>query len=111
MARREKIAAAEVEASGNPLDSFFPFDPYVLPRSRQFVERFYVAYSDVTDEQLEHDDEDEDEEDSETESEEESADDDEEYGNGVDLATVLKNKINKNSLFDCDDSDLENSIE
>lgn len=31
----------------NPLDSFFPFDPYILPHSKKYIEPFYVHWDDV----------------------------------------------------------------
>lgn len=47
----------------NPLDSFFPFDPYLLRRSHEYIEPFYkhwdggASYSDVEDNEVDDNDE------------------------------------------------------
>jgi RNA polymerase I-specific transcription initiation factor RRN3 len=47
----------------NPLDSFFPFDPYLLTRSKVFIESFYQNYNSVNDDDNDGDgDDDEDDE-------------------------------------------------
>jgi RNA polymerase I-specific transcription initiation factor RRN3 len=108
--------------NNNPLDSFFPFDPYLLTRSKSIVEKHYVEFRDVIDEEMD----DEDDEDSEEEMSDDDEDDDEdEDDDGIDddeteeedtdskLSDFAhhKSQINNKNLFDFDDSDLENSIE
>jgi RNA polymerase I-specific transcription initiation factor RRN3 len=61
----------------NPLDSFFPFDPYLLTRSKIFIQNFYQDYNSIDDEQEEEDDEEEDEMMSEDDGSEQRDDDDE----------------------------------
>lgn len=61
----------------NPLDSFFPFDPYLLKRSKLYVQDFYVEFSQVADVEMDEDDDEEDEED-ETDDDEEDEDTDQE---------------------------------
>lgn len=56
----------------NPLDSFFPFDPYLLRRSHQYVDAFYKNWGDDDEfsdenEEMEEDEEDEEEVSSEVE--------------------------------------------
>jgi RNA polymerase I-specific transcription initiation factor RRN3 len=61
------------------LDAYFPFDPYVLPRSKRWIEEDYVQWKPVPgmpvekDEDSEDDEEDEDEDESESESDTEGA--------------------------------------
>jgi RNA polymerase I-specific transcription initiation factor RRN3 len=31
-------------STNNPLDSFFPFDPYLLKKSKRFIEKFYQTF-------------------------------------------------------------------
>ncbi|EOA86307.1 DNA independent RNA polymerase I transcription factor [Exserohilum turcicum] len=64
------------------MDAYFPFDPYVLPRSKRWVEHDYVQWRPVPGMPVEKDDddedEDEDEEDEDDDEDEEDEDDDEE---------------------------------
>uniref|UniRef100_A0A3Q0RH54 RRN3 homolog, RNA polymerase I transcription factor n=1 Tax=Amphilophus citrinellus TaxID=61819 RepID=A0A3Q0RH54_AMPCI len=41
-----------VTTNTNPLDSFFPFDPYLLKRSGQLIEPLYQVWDDLTDTEL-----------------------------------------------------------
>ena len=87
----------------NPLDSFFPFDPYLLNRSKVFIEKFYVQFTDILDdedEEMDSDDEDENEEDEEDDDEEDSNDEEQEQDAHL-------NKFHN----EIQDSDFEHSIE
>ncbi|KAF2281177.1 RNA polymerase I-specific transcription initiation factor RRN3 [Westerdykella ornata] len=53
------------------LDAYFPFDPYVLPRSKRWVEQDYVEWRAVPGMQQEEEEEEEDDEEEEDESDEE----------------------------------------
>jgi RNA polymerase I-specific transcription initiation factor RRN3 len=70
------------------MDAYFPFDPYVLPRSKRWVERDYVQWRPVPGMPVEKDDDeeddDEDDEDSEEDSSEELDDVDEVSADDVD---------------------------
>ncbi|KAL1594744.1 DNA independent RNA polymerase I transcription factor [Nothophoma quercina] len=55
------------------LDAYFPFDPYVLPRSKRWIEGDYVQWKPVPGMPVEKDEEDSDEEEDEEESEEEES--------------------------------------
>jgi len=61
------------------MDAYFPFDPYVLPRSKRWVERDYVQWRPVPGMPVEKDEEDdeerEEEDDDEGEEDDEDADD------------------------------------
>jgi hypothetical protein len=46
----------------NPLDSFFPFDPYLLTRSKIFIQNFYQDYNSIDDEEEEEEDDEEEDE-------------------------------------------------
>uniref|UniRef100_A0A7N8YPT0 RRN3 homolog, RNA polymerase I transcription factor n=1 Tax=Mastacembelus armatus TaxID=205130 RepID=A0A7N8YPT0_9TELE len=41
-----------VTTNTNPLDSFFPFDPYLLKRSGQLIEPFYQVWEELVDTEL-----------------------------------------------------------
>ncbi|CAN9202372.1 hypothetical protein CUC08_Gglean008762 [Alternaria sp. MG1] len=59
------------------MDAYFPFDPYVLPRSKRWVEHDYVQWRPVPGMPVEKDDEDEDDEDEDDDDDDEDdADDD-----------------------------------
>ena len=58
----------------NPLDSFFPFDPYLLTRSKVFINKYYQEFQDVITNESDEDS-DEDDEDDEEESEDDDNDD------------------------------------
>lgn len=103
----------------NPLDSFFPFDPYLLNRSKSFVQKFYIEFKDVYDESLEEsEDEDEDEDDSEEDDDDmkDEGDSDGDDGKESDMdESDCEQKDNEKSklrsMFDLNDSDFENSID
>jgi RNA polymerase I-specific transcription initiation factor RRN3 len=120
----EKVTNVSSGVSNNPLDSFFPFDPYLLTRSKPIVEKHYIEFKDIIDEEMIDDDEDEEDEDDDEDSDEEMSADDEsgmsddeedpDASNNSkfnDFVTSHKSQINNKNLFDFDDSDLENSIE
>jgi RNA polymerase I-specific transcription initiation factor RRN3 len=56
------------------MDAYFPFDPYVLPRSKRWVEHDYVQWRPVPGMPVEKDDDDEDDEDDEDEEDDSSSD-------------------------------------
>jgi RNA polymerase I-specific transcription initiation factor RRN3 len=61
------------------LDAYFPFDPYVLPRSKRWLEQDYVEWKPVPGMQPPRDEEDEDdEEDDEGDEDDDEEDEDEE---------------------------------
>ncbi|NWH21484.1 RRN3 factor, partial [Grus americana] len=43
-----------VQTCTNPLDSFFPFDPYVLKRSKKMIDPFYQFWEELSAEDLEN---------------------------------------------------------
>ncbi|KAL5113345.1 DNA independent RNA polymerase I transcription factor [Pleosporales sp. CAS-2024a] len=57
------------------LDAYFPFDPYVLPRSKRWLEQEYVTWRPVPGMVVDKDDDDDEEDDEEEEEEEEDDDD------------------------------------
>lgn len=42
---------SDIGSGYNPLDSFFPFDPYLLQESSRFIAPIYVNWSDVVEEE------------------------------------------------------------
>lgn len=42
---------SDIGSGYNPLDSFFPFDPYLLQESSKFIAPIYVNWSDVVEEE------------------------------------------------------------
>lgn len=88
----------------NPLDSFFPFDPYLLKRSKKFVDSIYLEYyQDEMDISSDEDstDESESESDDEASSLESSSDDE-------NMIQKKRSNLKNNSNFD--DSDIDPSI-
>jgi RNA polymerase I-specific transcription initiation factor RRN3 len=79
--RRMKGGVGGLGQGSNPLDSFFPFDPYLLRRSHIFVDPFYKNWEGGVD--YHYDDGDDDDEE-----EEEVADDHEESESSGDEASV-----------------------
>lgn len=51
------------------MDSFFPFDPYLLKRSKLFIESIYQEFNDVIDDEMDLDSEETDEDDEEEDDE------------------------------------------
>lgn len=106
----------------NPLDSFFPFDPYLLNRSKNYIEKFYVEFKEIfseyMEESTEEEDEDEEDESSDIDSDIDS-DDENDSSDKTDMDTEesddcksfrmkTKNYLKFNSnLFD---SDIEDSM-
>jgi RNA polymerase I-specific transcription initiation factor RRN3 len=53
--RRIKGGVGGIGQGSNPLDSFFPYDPYLLSRSHQYVEPFYKNWEGSIEESIEDD--------------------------------------------------------
>jgi RNA polymerase I-specific transcription initiation factor RRN3 len=66
------------------LDAYFPFDPYVLPRSKRWLEQDYVTWKPVPGMPIEKDDDDEDEEEEDDDDDEDSSDSDREDAEELD---------------------------
>lgn len=60
------------------LDAYFPFDPYLLPRSKRWVEKEYVEWKPVPGMKIERDEEEEDAEEEDDDEEDEESDSDRE---------------------------------
>jgi len=106
-------SSATSSFNDNPLDSFFPFDPYLLKRSKPYIEKFYQEFQDNDDddevednEEEDSNDEDEDnqddEDDMELKEEEEEEEDDDDNNDDADDQSNSVNMM---------DSDLENSVD
>lgn len=105
----------------NPLDSFFPFDPYLLNRSKNFIENVYVEFKDIFNEYLDESSEEEEQEDEDDEISETDYDSDEENKSSekTDMDTeesddnkttrmqIKKEKLTNNFF----DSDIEDSMD
>lgn len=94
------------KSNENPLDSFFPFDPYLLKRSKQFIESIYQEYSQdemdmSSDEESDSSEESNDESDDEATTSSESSSDDE-------IIKKRKKGVTNNSNFD--DSDVDDDF-
>jgi RNA polymerase I-specific transcription initiation factor RRN3 len=63
-----------MKTNSNPLDSFFPFDPYLLNRSKIFIQKYYQEFQDE-----ENDDDDDD-----TENDDDNSENDDDDDNGDD---------------------------
>lgn len=72
---RETALSAKKGEEGFLLDAYFPFDPYVLPRSKRWLEQDYVTWKPVPGMPIERDDDDDEDDDDEDE-----GDEDEESG-------------------------------
>ena len=59
------------------LDAYFPFDPYVLPRSKRWIEQDYVQWKPVPGMPVEKDEEDDEEDEEDDDDEEEDGDESE----------------------------------
>lgn len=70
---RETALTMKRSDDGFLLDAYFPFDPYVLPRSKKWVDGDYVAWKPIPGMEVPRDDSDSD---SDEESDEDEADDD-----------------------------------
>ncbi|XP_007106212.2 RNA polymerase I-specific transcription initiation factor RRN3 isoform X2 [Physeter macrocephalus] len=49
---RNTAGGDSVQTCTNPLDTFFPFDPYVLKRSKKFIDPLYQVWEDMSAEEL-----------------------------------------------------------
>lgn len=49
---RSTAGGDSVQTCTNPLDTFFPFDPCMLKRSKKFIDPVYQAWEDMSDEEL-----------------------------------------------------------
>ncbi|CAO2657080.1 Nn.00g058830.m01.CDS01 [Neocucurbitaria sp. VM-36] len=83
------------------MDAYFPFDPYVLPRSKRWLEQDYVEWKPVPGMPIERDEE----EDDEDEEEDEEDDDDEDEESESD-----QNHVDFTSHDDLDDGSTETSL-
>uniref|UniRef100_A0AAQ5YBE6 RRN3 homolog, RNA polymerase I transcription factor n=1 Tax=Amphiprion ocellaris TaxID=80972 RepID=A0AAQ5YBE6_AMPOC len=55
---RSSAGGDSVTTNTNPLDSFFPFDPYLLKRSGKLIEPLYQVWEELADAELSREDED-----------------------------------------------------
>lgn len=92
-------ASATMNIQENPLDSFFPFDPYLLNRSKTFIENLYQHYNDNTCNEDADDDEELSEDDDDDSSNDECENDDNHENKQDNL------KTNHNPWSDDDDDD------
>ncbi|CAE7002574.1 hypothetical protein PTNB85_09250 [Pyrenophora teres f. teres] len=67
------------------MDAYFPFDPYVLPRSKRWVEHDYVQWSPVPGMPVEKDDDDDEEDDEDEDEDDSTLDHDDDDGADTDL--------------------------
>ncbi|RMZ95177.1 RNA polymerase I-specific transcription initiation factor RRN3 [Brachionus plicatilis] len=105
----------------NPLDSFFPFDPYLLIRSKNYIEKVYVEFKDIFSEYMDESSEEDDEEEEDEVSENDyDSDDDNDSSVETDMDTeesddfkTFRMKIKKNTKLNSNffDSDLEDSMD
>ena len=65
------------------MDSFFPFDPYLLKRSKLFIESIYQEFNDVIDDEMDLD------------SDEETDEDDEEEDSFLNRSDEIKQTLDK----------------
>jgi RNA polymerase I-specific transcription initiation factor RRN3 len=100
----------------NPLDSFFPFDPYLLKCSGKHIESIYQEFIDIisdedSEEETEDEEDDENEDDEEEEDDEMDEDDDDgnEETNKSNDCILRKKPLNNQSHLD--DSDIDNSLD
>lgn len=84
-----KARQANIDAG---LDSYYPFDPFTLPRSKRYIDRIYRTWGEVSIPLDDDDDESDDEDGSEEESEEEEEDSDADQGG---QAVAMKQAIPK----------------
>lgn len=75
---RETALTMKKGDDGFLLDAYFPFDPYVLPRSKRWLEGDYVKWEPIPGMPAERDDDDEEEEEEEEEGSESEAEDESE---------------------------------
>ena len=87
------------------MDAYFPFDPYVLPRSKRWVERDYVQWRPVPGMPVEKDDEDDDEEE---EDDDEDDDDDEDADDST--SDEEDEEVHEANPDDLDDGSTEASL-
>lgn len=80
----------------NPLDSFFPFDPYLLKRSKPFVESHYQEFQSIVDDEMDVD--------SDVDDEDDMSDTDDDPSDTENSETESKDQYDQ-------DSDIENSID
>jgi RNA polymerase I-specific transcription initiation factor RRN3 len=99
----------------NPLDSFFPFDPYLLSRSRIYVVKYYQEFQNVIDDDMELDDDDNEsdsDDDDDDDDDEDDEDEDEEEEDELEDDTTEDEKNIRNDLErelrDDSDNDDEN---
>lgn len=84
VAARETALSMKAGEQNFLLDAYFPFDPYLLPRSRKWIAKDYVEWKPIPGMEVPRDEDDEDddeeEEDDEDDEESDSSDSDREVG-------------------------------
>lgn len=94
----------------NPLDSFFPFDPYLLTRSKDFISSIYQEFHDVVvddDMDVDSDDDSDDENDEDTDDD----DDDQEDESDDDMKDNVYTRGKDANQSNLDDSDIDHSVD
>ncbi|KAI9680183.1 MAG: hypothetical protein M1829_001420 [Trizodia sp. TS-e1964] len=62
MPSRESALSARADESLHQLDAYFPFDPYLLPKSKKWIEGDYVKWKGIPNDKPEGDDDEDDDE-------------------------------------------------
>ncbi|KAF9736313.1 hypothetical protein PMIN02_007989 [Paraphaeosphaeria minitans] len=101
---RETALTMKKGEDGFLLDAYFPFDPYVLPRSKRWVEGDYVSWKAIPG--MEVPKEDDEEEDSEDDVEEEEEDDDDDDDESTLDLPVTHAEVQEEDLDDGTDESL-----
>ncbi|KAF1975850.1 RNA polymerase I-specific transcription initiation factor RRN3 [Bimuria novae-zelandiae CBS 107.79] len=83
---RETALTMKRGEEGFLLDAYFPFDPYVLPRSKKWIEGDYVQWKPIPGMVIPREDDEEDEEESDDETDADDDDDDDESTVGLPTA-------------------------
>ncbi|KAL1603563.1 DNA independent RNA polymerase I transcription factor [Paraconiothyrium brasiliense] len=85
---RETALTMKKGEEGFLLDAYFPFDPYVLPRSKKWVENDYVQWKPIPGMEVPRDDDDDEEEDDSDDDVDDDDDDDDESTLDLPVAAV-----------------------
>lgn len=86
---RETALSMKKGDEGHLLDAYFPFDPYVLPRSKKWMENDYVQWKPIPGMEIPRDDDDEDDSEDESDDEVEDMDDDDESTSELAIAASM----------------------
>lgn len=93
------------------LDAYFPFDPYVLPRSKRWIEGDYVQWEPVPGMPVQKDDDDDDDEDEDSEDDDEEEDDeDDDHDNASESEADPDVGVAADAPEDLDDQSTEASV-